>query len=173
MPEKIHPVTDEGAKAEAIEVFQHFTDMQGAVPAWARVMAHRPAILQAFTHLLSVTMGPGLIEQDNKWKAALKVSHINKCEFCVGAAESMLKKLGVSEDDMKIVTEDVAHMKPDEQIAVRYAEAVTVDAVHVSDEIWDELKTHYDEAQIVELTSAIGLFNHINRFNDALGVVPA
>lgn len=169
----IAPVSDAEAKAEAIEVFQHFSDTQGAVPAWARVMAHRPAILQAFTHVLSVTMGPGLVEQDNKWKMALKVSHINGCKFCVGAAEGMLEKLGVSKEDMAIVAEDISKMKPDEQIAVRYAEAVTTDAVHVSDEIWETLNQYYNEAQIVELTSAIGLFNHINRFNDALGVVPA
>ena len=59
---------------------------------------------------------------------------------------------------------------PDEQVALRYAEQLTLDAKAVSDELWNDLRTHFDEAQIVELTAAAGLFNFFNRFNDALQV---
>jgi AhpD family alkylhydroperoxidase len=117
-------------------------------------------------------MGPGLVEQDNKWKVAHRVSKLNKCTYCIGVVEGMLKKLGVSEEDMKYVVEDVEKMKDDERAAVKYAEAVTKDAVEVPEEVYEELKKHYSEDQIVELTAAVGLFNYINRFNDAMGVVP-
>jgi uncharacterized peroxidase-related enzyme len=175
MPEeftKVKIIKDGEEEGEAVEVFQSFRDKSGMVPNWARVMAHRPEVLTAFTKLLSVTMGPGLVEQDNKWKVAYKVSEMNKCTYCIGVVEGMLKKLGVSEEDMKYVLEDVDKMKSDEKAAVKYAEAVTKNAVEVPDKIYEELKKHYKEAQIVELSSAIGLFNYINRFNDALGVVP-
>lgn len=169
---KVRIIDDGEEKGEAVEVFQDFRDKSDLVPNWARVMAHRPEVLAAFARLLSVTMGPGLVEQDNKWKVAYKVSKLNKCTYCVGVVEGMLKKLGVSEEDMKYVLEGIDKMKPDEKAAVRYAEAVTENAVEVPDEIYEELKKHYEEAQIVELTAAIGLFNYVNRFNDALGVVP-
>ena len=63
-------------------------------------------------------------------------------------------------------------MKPDEKIAVQYAEAVTTDAPKVPDELFAELKKQYNDEQIVEITAVIGLFNYINRFNDALRVLP-
>ena len=62
--------------------------------------------------------------------------------------------------------------KPDEKIAVRYAEEVTKDATKVNDEIFEELKKYYNDAQIVEITAAISLFNYINRFNDSLHIIP-
>jgi len=169
---KVKIIEDGEEKGEAVEVFKSFKDKNGMVPNWARVMAHRPEVLAAFAKLLSVTMGPGLVEQDNKWKIAYKVSQMNKCTYCIGIVEGMLKKLGVSEGDIKYVIEDIDKMKPDEKAAVKYAEAVTKNAVEVPSEIHEELKKHYDEGQIVELTAAIGLFNYINRFNDALGVIP-
>ena len=51
---------------------------------------------------------------------------------------------------------------------MRLAERMTRDAHSVDDQLWAELRQHYDEGQIVELAAAIGLFNYFNRFNDAL-----
>lgn len=59
-----------------------------------------------------------------------------------------------------------------EKIALRLAEGVTRDAHSVNDRLWAALRQHYDEGEIVELLSAIGLFNYFNRFNDALQMEP-
>jgi len=45
---------------------------------------------------------------------------------------------------------------------------MTRDAHSVDDQLWAELRRHFDDGQIVELAAAIGLFNYFNRFNDAL-----
>jgi len=49
---------------------------------------------------------------------------------------------------------------------------MTRDAHSVDDELWGQLRQHYDEGQIIELAAAIGLFNYFNRFNDALQMEP-
>ena len=59
---------------------------------------------------------------------------------------------------------------PDEQVALRYAEQITLDAKEVDDDLWNDLRAHFSEEQIVELTAVAGLFNFFNRFNDALQV---
>lgn len=59
---------------------------------------------------------------------------------------------------------------PAEQVALRYAEQLTLDAKRIDDALWSELRSHFDEPQVVELTAAAGLFNFFNRFNDALQV---
>ncbi len=53
-------------------------------------------------------------------------------------------------------------------IAIRYAEIMTTSARDIDEDIWDELQAHFDDGEIVELTSVIGLFNFFNRFADAL-----
>ncbi len=58
----------------------------------------------------------------------------------------------------------------EEQVALRFAEQMTLDAKAVSDDLWRELEAHFEEPQIVELAAVAGLFNFFNRFNDALQV---
>ncbi|HET7205916.1 MAG TPA: hypothetical protein VFI95_04975 [Terriglobales bacterium] len=59
-----------------------------------------------------------------------------------------------------------------EKAALRLAERMTVDSHTVDDNLWNELRNHFDEGEIIELAAAIGLFNYFNRFNDALKMEP-
>ena len=58
-----------------------------------------------------------------------------------------------------------------EALVVRYAAQMTLD-VKVSDAVFDALRRHFDETQIVELTSAIATYNMVARFLVALGITP-
>jgi alkylhydroperoxidase family enzyme len=59
-----------------------------------------------------------------------------------------------------------------EKAALELAERETLRPHDVDDEFWTELRTYYDEGQIIELAAAIGLFNYFNRFNDVLKMEP-
>jgi alkylhydroperoxidase family enzyme len=59
-----------------------------------------------------------------------------------------------------------------DKLALEFAERVTRDANTVDDKLWTELRRYYDEGQMVELASAVGLFNYFNRFNNALRMEP-
>ncbi|MGZ4899875.1 MAG: carboxymuconolactone decarboxylase family protein [Candidatus Angelobacter sp.] len=86
----------------------------------------------------------------------------------------MARRHGWTDDQIK----DLANFeqRPDftekEKSALRLAERVTRDAHTVDDQLWSELRTHFDEGEIIELLAAIGLFNYFNRFNDALQMEP-
>jgi alkylhydroperoxidase family enzyme len=51
---------------------------------------------------------------------------------------------------------------------ILYAERVTRGASGIRPAALDELKQHFNDDQIVELTLAISIANFTNRFNDAL-----
>ena len=55
---------------------------------------------------------------------------------------------------------------------MRLAERMTLDAHTVDDALWGELRSHFDEGEILELMAAIGLFNYFNKVNDALRMEP-
>jgi alkylhydroperoxidase family enzyme len=40
----------------------------------------------------------------------------------------------------------------------------------VSDDVFAELRRHFDEGEIVEITCVLGIFAYFNRFNEALRV---
>jgi alkylhydroperoxidase family enzyme len=47
---------------------------------------------------------------------------------------------------------------------------MTITGQRVSDELFARLRSHFDEAQIVELTAAIALENFRSKFNVPLGI---
>jgi alkylhydroperoxidase family enzyme len=79
----------------------------------------------------------------------------------MGTDESLLDALYHIDEHRDLFTER-------ELIALRYAEIVTTSARSVDEELWDALQSYFDDGEIVELTSVIGLFNFFNRFADAL-----
>ncbi|MGQ3300134.1 carboxymuconolactone decarboxylase family protein [Reyranella sp.] len=57
-----------------------------------------------------------------------------------------------------------------ERLALEYAERITYTDRKVDDALVDDLKKHFSEAQIVELTAAIAIENFRSKFNPALGI---
>ena len=57
-----------------------------------------------------------------------------------------------------------------ERVALDYAERMTITGQKVDDALFGQLKRHYNEAQIVELTAAIALEDFRSKFNPALGI---
>ena len=57
-----------------------------------------------------------------------------------------------------------------ERAALSYAEIMTITGQKVTDELFAELRRHFSEAQVVELTAAVALENFRSKFNVALGV---
>ena len=59
---------------------------------------------------------------------------------------------------------------PMERVALEYAERITTTGQKVDDALFAELKKHFSEAQIVELTAAIAMENFRSKFNPPLGI---
>jgi alkylhydroperoxidase family enzyme len=59
---------------------------------------------------------------------------------------------------------------PMERVALEYAERITTTGQRVDDALFEELKTHFTEGQIVELTAAIAMENFRSKFNPPLGI---
>lgn len=55
-----------------------------------------------------------------------------------------------------------------QKAALAAAVAITREPRGLPDALWDDLKAHYSDAQIVELLCAIGVANYRNRVENAL-----
>jgi alkylhydroperoxidase family enzyme len=63
-----------------------------------------------------------------------------------------------------------AEFTPAERAAIAFGEELTRSPKGVAEEFFTELRKHWNERQIVEITAVACLFNSFNRFNNALGV---
>jgi alkylhydroperoxidase family enzyme len=86
----------------------------------------------------------------------------------------LARRLGWTDEQISHLPEfeGRADFAESEKSALRLAERMTRDAHGVDEQLWQQLRAHFDEGEIVELCAAIGLFNYFNRFNDALQMEP-
>ena len=81
-------------------------------------------------------------------------------------------QLGYTKKEIDALDGDLAAggFDPALAAALLYAEKMTRDAHTVTGELFDGLKRHYTDRQILELTCVVGLTNYWNRFTTALRV---
>lgn len=65
---------------------------------------------------------------------------------------------------------DSETMTPREKAAVLWAEHVTRNTAKTRDDVFCEVRRHFDDREFVELTMVITYFNMRNRFQDALRI---
>ena len=71
-----------------------------------------------------------------------------------------------------LATGDFGIFPPAERVALRFSDQLTRDSNAVLDELFAELRRHFNEGEIVEIAAVAGLFNYFNRFNNALQMEP-
>ena len=169
---RISMIEENEATGELKELYKESKKAWGQVGTIAKTMGHKPNILKGFGALSNAIMSDDSVDKKLQEKIILRVSKINGCDYCVGAHTMMAKKVGLSDEEIKVCQLDNLedqNLKANELIALKYATEVTKN-VSCSDETFNELKKHFNDEQIVQLTSLIALFNYLNRFNDALEV---
>lgn len=99
---------------------------------------------------------------------SVKVSQINSCPFCIDMLSSMFLKSGGGQEKLNALGDSSLSVLFDkkEKAAIRYAEAVT--ANKVDDALFQELKAHFSDDAIIEMTAVIAFQNMSSKFNAAL-----
>jgi AhpD family alkylhydroperoxidase len=100
----------------------------------------------------------------------LRVSQVNGCSFCVDSGLKGLKKRGVSDERIGLVStwREAPYYTDAERSALELAEAATRLADRpdgVPDEVWDNAADHFDEKQLAAILLMIAVTNLFNRLN--------
>ncbi|GMV92300.1 MAG: alkyl hydroperoxide reductase AhpD [Candidatus Hydrogenedentota bacterium] len=132
---------------------------------------------EPFGHLLQINayLGSGDFDQKLRALVEIRVSQINGCVFCVDKHSKEARALGESQQRLDSVA--VWHESPfftaRERAAFEYAESVThVSQTHVPDGVFDALRDHFSEKEIVDLTVCVSTMNAWNRIAVAFRKMP-
>ncbi len=153
------------------DIYRRYGGSYGPFANQAAVLAHVPPALE---HLASMLMQ--LKErQAVRWRyielAIVVVSKLNECHYCVGHHSPMLHVEGLSNEAIATLPgTDHPELDDVDRLVIEYATLVTQNAGRIREAVFDGLRTHFTDAQIVELTLRIALCGFFNRFNDALQV---
>jgi alkylhydroperoxidase family enzyme len=83
----------------------------------------------------------------------------------------LARRLGASDDQITALgAGDVSAFEPAWAAALEYAAHMTPTGATVSADAYARLASHWEPAQIIEITAVAALFNYFNRFAIALEV---
>ena len=101
-----------------------------------------------------------------------RIAQINHCEFCIDFNAATLARRQGSPERIGTLAAWRDHPQFDaiERAALEYAEAMTYPDRGVSDALAAEVRRHFTEDEVVELTALVALQNLSSKFNAALGV---
>jgi AhpD family alkylhydroperoxidase len=104
----------------------------------------------------------------------VRVSQINWCRFCVDLNSATALERQVTPEKLADLERfaDSPHYTAAEKAALRYAEATTYTDRRVDDALKADLKAHFSDNAILEITALIAFQNLSSKFNAALEVPP-
>jgi AhpD family alkylhydroperoxidase len=104
----------------------------------------------------------------------IRVSQLNGCAYCIDMHTKVARAQGETEQRIYALSawRETPFFDERERAALTWAETLTHVAAGVSDHVYDSVRRHFDEAQLVELTYAIVAINGWNRIAVAFRKVP-
>jgi AhpD family alkylhydroperoxidase len=135
--------------------------------------AHAPRPLLAYGRLKQATAMLHRVDKRLSALAELKAATLTHCEYCIDLGSQIARRRsGLSDEQLLALPRyRESELFTDlEKLVLDYAVGMSRTPVDVSDALFAELREHFDDAQLVELTYVIAMENLRGRFNLALGV---
>ncbi len=152
-------------------VYKRYAEEYGPFLNQLRIFAHRPAALKHIMGLLLDLADEASLPKRTLEIVLVVVSKLNECAYCVAHHAPRLIDQGLAPETIaRILEPDCPGLDAIDRLVRDFAVQVTTEPGRMRDAIFDELKQHFTEEQIVELTLRTALCGFFNRFNDALQI---
>jgi alkylhydroperoxidase family enzyme len=111
------------------------------------------------------------VDERLKYLVELKGAQMIGCEFCVDLGSQICRNSGLSDEELLALPR---YRQSDlfterDKLALDYTVAVMRTPVEVTDELFAQMREHFSDEQLVEITALLALVN-LDRFNAAFGI---
>jgi len=171
---RISYVEREQANAETLAFYDKAEERFQALLNIFKVFGHQPEYGTVFTNMIMAILKDGVIDWKTKELLILKATQRNDCQYCVVQHERVSNMLGISDEKIADIDGEKykasPHFTEGEKALLDLTVQIGKDANQVSDELWDRLRQHWSEPQIVDAVFVITIYIAVSKFGDALGV---
>ncbi len=170
---RLSPVTTKGPDLLRRYAFRSARKSYGRTLEPLRVLAHhRPLMAGYGAFSLAADRYASSVDERLKSLAMLRAAQLIGCEWCLDFGSHLAVGGGVPEEDLRELSLWRSSERFDavDRLVLEYAEGMTRTPVEVSDGLFAQLREHFDERQMVELTLAIAAENLHARTNWAFGI---
>lgn len=138
-----------------------------------RMYAYLPKVLNAYGRLEQAQSTlQNVLSPRHRALAELKAAATVRCEYCIDLGSQIARRWGITDDELLALADyrNATCFSDVDKLVLDYATAMSRTPVSVSDELFDGLRAHFDDAALVGLTHIISLENLRARFNLALDI---
>ena len=150
------------------------TGRRGTLINVYKLLLHTPDIAATWLELIGKARFATALDGRLREIAIIRVGYLNRTDYVVKQHVPELSApegLSQAECDALADWQKSPFFSAGERAVLAYADAMTRD-VTVSDAVFDALRPHFTERQIVELTVLIGIYNMHTRVFTALAIDP-
>jgi AhpD family alkylhydroperoxidase len=151
---------------------QKMTGKKGALTGDIPIRALRPRLLVGYLRFEKAVATKPRVAQRLRALAVLKSAVMQGCEMCQDIGSHEARTAGISDEQVLDLYRyrESEHFDELERLVCDLAVDMTVTPVQVSDELFAELREHFDDGQLVELVNLIAVENLRSRFNATFGI---
>jgi alkylhydroperoxidase family enzyme len=168
------PLIDENDPALAALIAKLKGARGGKLLNLYRVLLNSVSIAEAWQAFNQVIRYKSALDAQARELAIMRVSQLNGADYQFQIhAHQYAPEAGITQQQIAALggSEHSSLFQPAHRALLAYADAMTTD-IEVSDEVFERLRRHYSNAQIVELTVLIGAYNMHTRVGRALRIDP-
>lgn len=162
----------ESHSPELKENFDFSRKSLGFVPNSLLIMQRKPKLVKAFSQLSQAIWDPnGDVDRGFKRLVGHVASRAAGCMYCMAHTAEGSLHYGVEERKLAAVWEYRTSplFSEAERVALDFALAAASVPNDVTDAMLAEMRKHWSENQIVEITAVVAYFGFLNRWNDTMG----
>jgi uncharacterized peroxidase-related enzyme len=166
---RIHGITpDESPAFKALEAL--CIETLGFVPNSVLAMLRVPGLAQALGAMNGAVMGAGLVDKGFKRLIAHMASRAAGCQYCMAHTAAGSQIHGISADKLDALWdyERSPLFSDAERVALDLALAAGQVPNAADDALFERLRAHWSEEQVLEIVGVVSLFGFLNRWNDTL-----
>lgn len=156
---------------DTMKVYQNYL---GYVPNSVLIMQHRPKLVKALAQMASAVWDKETSEVDLGFKrlVAYMASRTHGCNYSMAHAAEAAHRLGVADAKLDAVVDYRSSplFTAAERVALDFAVAGAAQPNGVTSELFERMKRHWTDAQIVEIAGVVALNGFLNRWNDGMAV---
>jgi 4-carboxymuconolactone decarboxylase len=140
-----------------------------------QMYAHVPVLFKGYAKLEQATAKLHRLDKRLRALAELKAATLTHCEYCIDMGSAISRQWGLTDEEILALPgyQTSPLFSELDKLVLDYAAGMSRTPVDVPGELFDRLRQHLDDGQLVELTHHIALENMRGRFNLAVGIGPA
>jgi 4-carboxymuconolactone decarboxylase len=137
-----------------------------------QIYARLPVLFKGYAKFEQATARLHRLDKRLQALAELKAATVIQCEYCIDMGSAISRRWGLTDQELLALPRYPTSPLFSEldKLVLDYAAGMTRTPAAVPGELFDRLRQHLDDGQLVELTHHIALENMRGRFNLALDI---